>query len=629
MNPQTSPETWRPIGVEELEPAAWEALYDSSSTAVTAGPGAGKTEFLAQRATYLLQTGHCPSPQKILAISYKRESAVNLKQRVTERVPEAAHRFESLTFDAFTKSLFDRFNNSLPRLWRLNDGDYDIAFFQNRVIKNFLTQLRQEHPSRRSEVSNMNPGRFLSDIIGNYRLPKDPTIAVTSTRDFVALAWWWQHYLNSERALVDFTMVNRLADLIVRTNPQILRGLHATYPFVFIDEFQDTTAAQITFLNTAFGASKTVVTAVGDKKQHIMSFAGALVDALERYEAVFQAKRYSLTWNFRSSIDLVNVQNQLGANIDPVAVNTVSKAHQEPGHTPVSIWYFPNTVREAFHLAAWIADDIRLSGRTSADFALVARQKVQDLEPTLTAGFKKYGLSVRNDNALYGKILLQDLLKHDITQFILGLLTLAIHPMGHVDVWTNTLGIFRRVYGDVGDENAERRLSKNLSILVTGLRKWLRENPVESVTAELVVNHTARLIGCDYLAGFIQGQNTGDDLILLLEALTERMQYVMRDSSDWGQAVDAFEDEKAIPLMTIHRSKGLEYHTVVVLGMDAEQWWAYDRDPSGSHSTLFVGLSRAAQRVIFTVTKPNVRESLISPLFEFLDSVGPAEEFWQ
>ncbi len=65
------PEEWTPQGVDDLEPRAWEALREIDRTVlVTAGAGAGKTEFLAQKATYLLQTGLCPAPKRILAISF-------------------------------------------------------------------------------------------------------------------------------------------------------------------------------------------------------------------------------------------------------------------------------------------------------------------------------------------------------------------------------------------------------------------------------------------------------------------------------------------------------------------------------------------------------------------------------
>lgn len=64
---------WVPQGVSSLENRAWDALRENeSSVLVTAGAGAGKTEFLAQKATYLLQTGICPASKRILAISFRR-----------------------------------------------------------------------------------------------------------------------------------------------------------------------------------------------------------------------------------------------------------------------------------------------------------------------------------------------------------------------------------------------------------------------------------------------------------------------------------------------------------------------------------------------------------------------------
>lgn len=62
--PYVAPEDWKPRGIEDLEPNAWTALRTSGNLAVVAGPGAGKTEFLAQRAAFLLETGICPAPYR-------------------------------------------------------------------------------------------------------------------------------------------------------------------------------------------------------------------------------------------------------------------------------------------------------------------------------------------------------------------------------------------------------------------------------------------------------------------------------------------------------------------------------------------------------------------------------------
>ena len=100
---RVEPADWKPVGVSQLEPNAWNALRHEGSSFVVAGPGAGKTEFLAQRADYLFQTRACPPPHSILAISFKRDAARNLADRVRARTPDSIHRFDSLTFDAFTK----------------------------------------------------------------------------------------------------------------------------------------------------------------------------------------------------------------------------------------------------------------------------------------------------------------------------------------------------------------------------------------------------------------------------------------------------------------------------------------------------------------------------------------------
>jgi DNA helicase-2/ATP-dependent DNA helicase PcrA len=108
--------------------------------------GAGKTEFLAQRAAYLLETGICPWPQRILAISFKRDAAANLGRRVTARVPDHADRFVSMTFDAFTKGLVDRFASALPEGWRMKNG-YEIDFPSERYIEGFLGDVGPAAPA--------------------------------------------------------------------------------------------------------------------------------------------------------------------------------------------------------------------------------------------------------------------------------------------------------------------------------------------------------------------------------------------------------------------------------------------------------------------------------------------------
>jgi superfamily I DNA/RNA helicase len=135
---------WLPVGGITLEANADQVVRSNTNYSVIAGPGAGKTELLSQRACYLFQTGLCPDPYRILAISFKTDSANNLKERVTERCSKQdAMRFDSLTFDAFAKSMLDRFMGALPEPWRPSK-DYELYFPNRDNYKEFSGNLTPE-----------------------------------------------------------------------------------------------------------------------------------------------------------------------------------------------------------------------------------------------------------------------------------------------------------------------------------------------------------------------------------------------------------------------------------------------------------------------------------------------------
>jgi len=75
-------EDWQPVDGLKLEPNALTAVTTTDrNVVVAAGPGAGKTELLAQRADFLFRTGACAYPRRILAISFKVDAARNLRDR--------------------------------------------------------------------------------------------------------------------------------------------------------------------------------------------------------------------------------------------------------------------------------------------------------------------------------------------------------------------------------------------------------------------------------------------------------------------------------------------------------------------------------------------------------------------
>ena len=171
--PLVSSDAWRPTGIKELEPNAWRALRGEGSVCVVAGPGAGKTEFLAQRAAYLLETGFCPSPRRILAISFKRDAARNPADRVRRRCsPEPAGRLASQTFNAFAKDLVDRFWKLIPAEWRPIYPYVISSYFPRLQIEGVLGEAWQTapRPEWQAEVAQIGVKDFEAHWLGRMPL---------------------------------------------------------------------------------------------------------------------------------------------------------------------------------------------------------------------------------------------------------------------------------------------------------------------------------------------------------------------------------------------------------------------------------------------------------------------------
>src|SRR5690606_31365460 len=108
------------------------------NTVVTAAPWAGETVLHAQCADFLLRTGACRYPPRILALSIKVDAARHLRERVRLRSGyPLAFRFDSFTFQAFAKRLIDNYRPALTGENALN-ADYQIDP-HNRTFREQIT----------------------------------------------------------------------------------------------------------------------------------------------------------------------------------------------------------------------------------------------------------------------------------------------------------------------------------------------------------------------------------------------------------------------------------------------------------------------------------------------------------
>lgn len=618
------PENWRPRGIEDLEPAAWRALRHEGSACVVAGPGAGKTEFLAQRAAYLLETGICPAPYHVLAISFKSDAADNLAARVRKRCPpDLANRFTSLTFDSFTKGLVDRFLAAIPVAWRPT-RPYDVVFPTRREVEQSITLARLNAPVQwQATIGNYGHNTFELHKVGAYRLPITQN-APRSAEEFAIHHWWREQLERHPNSGLTFVSLNRLAELLLRSSPHIRRALQHTYPFVFVDEFQDTTYAQYDFLLSALSGSDIAVTGVGDDKQRIMTWAGARPDSFNRFSEDFGAVRIPLLFNFRSSPDLVRIQQVVARALDPDAPQAEAQALRRVDGDVAQVWNSRSRNQETTHLARWIVNEMANRALSSRDYAILVKQRADDFEAELAPAFAQVGLRIRNESHALGRTTLQDLLSDDFAKIAIGLLRLGASRRAPA-AWqlvSSALWVIRAIAPD--DELGAMRIETELSRFIATLRADMAHCPPSVANANVFANRVVEFLELAALRRTYIEYASSDLLDIMEEAFHLHLA-ASSDAADWIGCLDAFEGIDQIPMMTVHKSKGLEYDTIVFVGLDDQAWWAHRPGNLEGLATFFVALSRAKQRAIFAFCQERGQRQRVAELYRLLTDAGVPE----
>lgn len=111
----------------------------------------------------------------------------------------------------------------------------------------------------------------------------------------------------------------------------------------------------------------------------------------------------------------------------------------------------------------------------------------------------------------------------------------------------------------------------------------------------------------------------------MAEALVLHLANCAQTAGDWPTCLSAFAGINQIPLMTVHKSKGLEYDTVAFLGLDDQAWWSYVPGNPEGIATFFVALSRAKQRALSLFCQARGQREKVADLFLLLTRAGVQE----
>jgi len=515
-------------------------------------------------------------------------AAKNISDRVSKRVgKELSIRFASMTYDAFAKSLLDRFRLALPEEYR-PEPDYQIS----SVVDAYKHLLGLRSVSR--EARRGLHRHFVSEI---SVLPVE-----TSTRIQTRVREIWDLMLKGDDdapSYLSFPMISVLAELLIRSNPMVRDALSITYSHVFLDEFQDTTRAQYRLVRTCFGDEDTIVTAVGDDKQRIMVWAGADREAFQKYIDDFGARKKQLLMNHRSAPRLIAIQRILTERITGQCVEVSADRRWDKKDGICEVWLFGSVEQETDEIAASIRLWLSKEELRPRQICVIVRQHPSVYGSALINALEgEPSFSARNENEF------QDLLTEECVRIILDFIQLgcASRSSEACTKTIETLNLLRGIDTIAEDPRDLRAIETDLGKFLDQLRQsLLTTGSSHELQSEFyrILDH----LDLSVLKSVFPQYRRGDHLSHIVGKLSDLLWQVYVGCGRWDEAVEILQGERSIPIMTIHKSKGLEYDTVVFLGLEDAAFWNYLRQKEEETSAFFVALSRAKRRVIFTFSE--------------------------
>jgi len=410
---------------------------------------------------------------------------------------------------------------------------------------------------------------------------------------------------NKERnSLLAFDdMINKLHyAVVIKQNKVLIEALQKKYQAVFIDEFQDTDKLQYEIFNGLFG-SNTILFYIGDPKQSIYAWRKA--DILTYFKAYNEvSNRYEMNTNYRSANGIINAQNSFfkpekdfdtfyfGNAADAIEYTMVdAPAKNEKGNlqlygepvTPISIFENKNNEEIIAAVAATVIDLLGNEGYLFSEKNTTRRVMPSDI-----------GILVRSKNN--GKNI-----KDILAGFKIPAVTIDDTKLSETQEAKELLYVLQAV-NDISAANIRKALLTGLTGFKIGNITSLNEEQVlnqfknyqqawaaEGVYVMLMKFITDYKVRTQMLQSeAINGERRLSNLLQLQELLHKMQvskQYAATELINWLQKAiegqveegDEFEqrlesDEDAVKIVTIHKSKGLEYNIVLAPFLDIKPY---------------------------------------------------------
>ena len=615
--------------------------YIDGPSLVIAGAGSGKTRVLTYKIAYLLQQG--VKPWSIMALTFTNKAAREMKERIGKLVGQelAQHLYMGTFHSIFSRILRAEAQHiGFTNNFTIYDESDSRSLIKTIVKEMGLDEKVYKPASVHSRISMAKNNLMSAE---NYARDKELYQADQRAKMPRVGEIFITYVQRCQQAnAMDFDDLLTLTFKLFQEHEDIRKKYADRFDFLLVDEYQDTNHAQMRIV-MQLCKEKERVCAVGDDSQSIYSFRGANIDNILSFQSRFkEARLFKLEQNYRSTQSIVEAANSLiKHNSNQIPKNVYSK--NDKGE---SLIYKPaySDKEEALIVCREIKRIKRQDDCQYSDFAILYRTNAQSR--SFEEEFRKQGIPYRiygglsffqrkeiKDVIAYFRLVAnpddEEAFKRIINYPARGIGNTTVAKIAacaldnHVSFWQV---ISSPEHYGLGVNKGTLAKLESFRLMISGfVEKSASMNAFD--LGDTIVKESG--ISADI---YKSGSRDPEDLARQenLEELLGGMQSFVEECREEGREQEAYltdylqgvalltdldskgdDDEPRVSLMTVHASKGLEFPTVFVVGLEENIF------PSAIVSTLreleeerrllYVAITRAEKHCVLTSAKNRFR----------------------
>jgi DNA helicase-2/ATP-dependent DNA helicase PcrA len=591
------------------------AMHREGSCIVSACPGSGKTKVVTHRAATMIKEGI--DPRSILLITFTNKAAKEMKSRLAALCGKnglsGANDVTVSTFHALCAQFlrYGIFKNAPTNNYSILDEDEALSL---------MTEIADEHGIDRENA------KLIHWTYASWRETEDGWMGQNIDRSFreeqVICIEKYEAAMKANNA-VDFAGLISHVARGLSTDEEARKRLSSRYRYVVVDEAQDTNDAQFKIAMTIAGHGNIMI--VGDADQAIYEWRGAKPENMFQMQRnIAGCKLIRLQTNYRSTASITDPasalisknRNRLNEDIkpskgdgSPVAVSVFLRREDESSEIckrvkvlqsrgvplqRMAILFRTNSQSRAFEMSL---RQFEIPYKLTGAFKFLDREEIKDAMSML-----RFAVNPRDSISL-GRFVNRP--RRDLGPSVVSILAPRLCPGGHAETAARIASDpafsvkhknnLKSVFEAFSDISASSDPGTAVEVLISKLQ-YRRHLDLTVKNQDVLADKNDNL----------------NELIRYAQSFSEQKQGNLRDfCTSLSLADDGSDDKKsnALNLMSIHASKGLEFHTVFIVccedGSIPHERSIKDLNPSKideERRLMYVAMTRAEEKLCISMS---------------------------